>query len=282
MEDILNSNINSSEFTSIPLSCHEVRAKIIELEKETIFAIQCGDSKTKNHIIEEIQAMLREIRSIPASNSCPSKLQCWKCCDFSNFINNATCYLFHFVDHYPLILPIVFVYVSLLTLMELIEEHFNFTVNECNTTYQLTRWGLLMVSLLYLTVMGYMTSSADSIKVFIQRFWKNWIVFILLVMVTVTFPPLKCYLKTSGIVMLMGFGLVGLIAMGSVTRIRKCVSKMMMERNSDEISRAGYDSANNNNNLKHETALESMWDETHNLNPLHWSSSKVLGTEYKE
>merc|ERR1719242_828504 len=68
----------------------------------------------------------------------------------------------------------------------------------------MTKWGIFVATIFYLTFTGWKTTSALEIKPFIAEFWFNWLVLPLLLMSMVALPPLPCYVGDEGIVTLIG------------------------------------------------------------------------------
>ena len=193
-----------------------------ELEASTISTIQCSDTTVKNDIVEQTQQMLQTVKSTPAESQS----------SVSNFMNWASSFL---SDKYPLTTTTMTVYIAVITWADSY-----FSTSECDAVYQAVRWGILAVSLGYLTVMGYKATSKDGVFEFIRDFWMNWMVFTFMVMVMVTLPPVSCYTESVEYVTIAG--IAGLVVMALATYIWDWIqSTEVDEKLLCEVTRKGKD-----------------------------------------
>merc|ERR1712228_937924 len=89
---------------------------------------------------------------------------------------------------------------------------------ECDPLYEVTRWMIFILCIIYLTFIGWKVSVfKKNPRAFIRQFWFQWILFVILLTVQLTIPPMPCYFNNDGsIVLLAGFGLLGFVILISI------------------------------------------------------------------
>ena len=172
----------------------ELRAKFNEMESEAVQLVESVDVNCKNAVIEESRQMLSKLKSTKAHDEG----------SFSSLLAWSGTYL---ADNYPMAPTAIVFYVSAINWADSY-----FSGSECDLIYQIVRYLFLFLSLGYLTLIGYRTSSAANFLEFLGTFWVNWVVFTLMVMALMALPPMSCYGHTVGVVMNL-LGILGLLGM---------------------------------------------------------------------
>merc|ERR1719361_481734 len=131
--------------------------------------------------------MLQSANAIPAEKQ--SK--------FSNALGWTSTYL---SDAFPLATNTLTSYIAVVTWAN---DYFE-TTDECDWNYQLIRWGILGLTLLYLTAAGWKAATQSTFKAFVLNFWLNYVVFLCLVALMVSLPPLGCYTTLPAIITCAG------------------------------------------------------------------------------
>ena len=166
----------------------EIINQIDELEEESTKTIENNTKTDKNDTIDKIQQTLGNLKRIKAKNQ--NK--------FDNILTWTTSYL---ADQYPLIPTMILAHSALVDIIDS-----NLKTNECNLGFVISRWIALFVIMLYLTVMGYKISKFRCrMWMFIRHFYMNWFIFIILMAIQTSVPPLPCYYAERVI------GIIGII-----------------------------------------------------------------------
>ena len=168
--------------------------KIELLGLEAMDLVETTDVVSKNAVVKNTQEMLRKVKGAKAEDETT----------FGNLLMWSGSYL---ADNYPMTPTAILFYVSAINWADSY-----FSGSECDLIYQIVRYLLLVISLGYLTLMGYRTSTAMNFSEFVRTFWVNWVVFILMIMTLMALPPVSCYGHVYTAIMNV-VGVFGLLAM---------------------------------------------------------------------
>ena len=196
IENVLKGEETSDVKEAPPIDPMDIINQIEDIQKETMKTVQNNDSNDKHQTIDKARDYLNKLQRTQASNQ--SYL--------GNYIEWSATYL---SDTHPLVPTTIIVYISLI---HGIDSYFQ--IKECNLLYQLSRWGALVIMVLYLTAIGYKVSKFRSRPaLFLKQFWTNWVVFILLA-VQMSLPPVPCYFGDSQYIVAVATVILIIFALG--------------------------------------------------------------------
>ena len=163
-----------------PIKPIDLVSHIKELQQESIKTIKSNNVSDKNQTIDKTQDLLTKLKQTKANNQSTTE----------NIILSATSYL---SDTHPLVPAVLILYVSIINNLQ---QYFN--VKQCDAMYQMLQWFVLIIMMLYLTLIGWRISKFRSRPtLFFKEFWSNYVIFILLVTIQTSFPPLPCYIHNK-------------------------------------------------------------------------------------
>ena len=178
----------------------ELKNKLLALREDAVMMVKSADKRSKNMIVEQGRETVSKLKSTKAAGQgAASNILDWA----SSFVS----------DRFPLLTATVLFYVAAANSAD---SYWDLT--ECSAEYQLVRYALLIVSLIYLTGMGVKVSSAANWWDFVRDFYPNWIAYLFSVMLSMSLPPVSCYGSVYGETAIV-VGAVGLISMAVIYHV---------------------------------------------------------------